>query len=132
MSEPEKDYEDTSFVYTFWYWAQNTVESVLFLALAIYTVFKLQGKLLKKNYLVIFCFSFSIFIRYCYESYIYWIFTNQGKAPADTSSLAFVYSSAAVHLFYNTTDSVLNLFFYNIVLKMINFWDKLYYENVYN
>ena len=31
---------------------------------------------------------------------------------------------------YNICDCILGLFFYNIVLNMINFWEQLYFEHI--
>mgnify|MGYP006899614985 FL=1 len=135
MSDTDLKYKDISFVYTRSYWVQNTIQTFIYLSLSLYTVCKLRGNLIPKNYAIIFTFlTFELF-RNFYQAYYFFNITGQGNKKFISDADNFNNGTELTEfdqLFYNICDCVLNLFFYNIILKMINFWDQLFYDNIFH
>jgi len=102
---------------------------MLFCSYAGYILYVLKGKLMWRNYAIILCFYVFILIRNITNSVLYWHETNQGemmvKEINNISTAQFLQQ-----FIYNFCFFVLVMFFYNVILKMINFWDQLYFDMV--
>jgi len=129
-----KPCKEISVLYTPYFWAMNIVQTSIFVCYSFYTVSILKDKLEKNNYVLISTFCVVLFLRLILDTYLQ-LNSNFGNetctidfSTTPTESMITIYISRFI---LDLLDIILVLFFYKIVMDMQNFWDQLYYENVY-
>ena len=63
--------KEFSVLYDSWFWAQNLIQTAIFIFYSFYTISKLKNQLERKNYLLICTFCVVLFLRLSLDTVLY-------------------------------------------------------------